>query len=64
MVETQDLINTRFGRLTVIAYLRHEKNMSFWLCRCDCGNEKTVRRNSLTQYKTTSCGCAKRAFKR
>jgi hypothetical protein len=61
MAETEDLIGMRFGKLTVVAYQRHEKNMSFWLCRCDCGNEKSVRRNSLTQYKISSCGCGRKA---
>lgn len=43
-----------FGRLTVI-----DPNVAKTkaLCRCVCGNERTVRRNHLTSGATQSCGC-------
>ena len=40
-----------------------------WLCKCDCGNEKVVRSDSLKNGAIRSCGClmkesiAKRRFK-
>jgi hypothetical protein len=32
----------------------------FYLCRCDCGNEATVRGASLARGNTRSCGCLRR----
>lgn len=56
------LIGQRFGKLTVIAnaepYISpkgHKEER--WLCRCDCGNEKTVMQGHLRSGATTSCGC-------
>ena len=56
-----DLTGQKFGRLTVIS--RAEKpegshsTSAFWLCRCECGNEKVVSANVLRQGKSQSCGC-------
>lgn len=30
---------------------------TYWFCRCDCGEEKSVKAHSLTSGKSTSCGC-------
>ena len=43
----------RFGRLTVLNYVPYSK----YLCRCDCGNLKTVTATDLHTGKTQSCGC-------
>lgn len=53
-----DLTGNRYGRLTVIkmAY-RNENRKYYWLCKCDCGNEKTVAGYSLKCGDTQSCGC-------
>lgn len=32
---------------------------SLYLCKCDCGNECTVPRQSLLHNSTNSCGCLK-----
>ena len=48
----------RFGHLTVIE--RNGKSNDghyMWLCKCDCGNEVTVRGNNLTSGHTTTCDC-------
>lgn len=29
----------------------------YWLCRCDCGNEKWIRKDSVKSGKQKSCGC-------
>lgn len=60
-----DLSGQKFGRLTVLG-LSHVKDWhstdrhSYWLCLCDCGEEKLVRYNSLTQGESKSCGCLQR----
>ena len=30
---------------------------AYWLCKCDCGNYKTVNSDCLVQGHTVSCGC-------
>lgn len=57
----KQLIGLTFGRLTVAGEgIRppHVKNTyKYWLCRCECGNEKTIISTSLTSGSTLSCGC-------
>lgn len=57
-----DLTGQRFGRLTVVKKIGIKNagqrgSKSVWLCKCDCGNEKEVLRNSLISGNTKSCGC-------
>lgn len=57
-----DLTGQRFGRLTVVKKIGIKNagqrgSKSVWLCKCDCGNEKEVLRNSLVSGNTKSCGC-------
>lgn len=61
-MRSRDITGERFGRLIVVgidgnADNRHEKH---WLCRCDCGNEKTVTTGHLTHGTVTSCGCLRK----
>lgn len=53
-----DLTGQPFGRLVVIREAGRDKGGHvLWLCRCECGNEITVRGDSLRDENTTSCGC-------
>lgn len=52
-----DLTGQKFGRLTVLSYAETRNGRARWLCRCDCGKEKTVDTASLKSGKTKSCGC-------
>jgi hypothetical protein len=52
-VKASNIIGKQFTRLTVIKKLEG----SYYLCRCDCGKEKKVRRDKLTTENTRSCGC-------
>lgn len=52
-----DLTGQRFGMLTVIKRNGNIGKHSAWLCRCDCGNIKTIRSDHLIYKKTRSCGC-------
>ena len=54
----KDLSGQTFGKLTVVSFDGRNKNRNAkWLCKCECGNEKTVTGNQLTSGKTKSCGC-------
>ena len=56
-----DLRGQPFGKLTVLRENgRDKRNKVLWLCRCECGNEVTVRGDSLRSWHTTSCGCYNR----
>lgn len=54
----QDLTGQRFGRLTVVRLSeRRSGRKTFWICKCDCGNEKIVRSDIIKSGNTRSCGC-------
>ena len=55
----ENLVGKRFGRLVVIASAteRTKSGRLRWLCRCDCGSEKSTQAINLKSGDTTSCGC-------
>lgn len=59
----EDLSGQIFGKLTVLERdfeaekLHPSRSGSYWKCQCECGNIKTVVRNSLLKGTTKSCGC-------
>jgi hypothetical protein len=60
----RDLSGQWFGRLLVLAEAPATRkpngaSVRRWDCRCLCGNETTVRGESLTGGNTRSCGCLK-----
>lgn len=44
-----------FVRWTVLS--GDPSRANYWLCRCSCGTQRTIRGSSLTSGGTTSCGC-------
>lgn len=52
-----DLKGMRFGRLVVLEERENNGLFTQWLCKCDCGNEKVIKTNSLRMGKVKSCGC-------
>ena len=59
------MTNWVFDKLTVIERVEdyvspHGRHEVQWLCKCKCGNLKTVRGTSLRQGLVTSCGCYRR----
>lgn len=52
----------RFGRLTVIREAEHQYGHRYILCKCDCGNEKSINLNSLVHGTSNSCGCYRREY--
>jgi len=53
----QDLTGLTFGRLTVLRRSENRGDRVVWLCKCECGQEKSIEANSLRTGKTKSCGC-------
>ena len=56
----EDLTGRFFGRLTVLEQAEWKNGTSYWRCRCECGNETTVRYAYLITGHTKSCGCLQR----
>lgn len=57
-----DLTGQQFGRLTVIKFDEssvHSKEKR-WICRCYCGNMKSVQTSNLRSGHAMSCGCLKK----
>ncbi len=52
-----DLVGKKFGKLSVLGFSHKTSKHSYWLCKCDCGKEKTIRSGNLTGNHTKSCGC-------
>ena len=58
MAHFKNIINQRFGRLTVIAICDYKKNgNTTWTCKCDCGGKKDIVGFNLKIGGTESCGC-------
>lgn len=57
-----DITGKIYGLLEVISFDRLEKGSYYWLCKCKCGNEKTINSASLRGGKSKSCGCRRGKF--
>ncbi len=54
-------VGERFGRLTVLRIADERKyGQLCFVCRCDCGTEKTMTGSDLRTGRTRSCGCLRR----
>lgn len=63
--DRRSILGERFGNLKVISYdhTDYKSHISYWLCKCDCGKEKVVRRDGLIDGKVSSCGCLTSKFR-
>lgn len=53
-----DLTGKRFGRLVVLEEAERKPNQTIrWLCKCDCGNIKSIKSAHLIGGQINSCGC-------
>ena len=53
-----NLVGLRFGRLTVLRLDDSKPDSPMhWVCKCDCGNIKSIVGASLKNGNTKSCGC-------
>lgn len=58
ILQTDNFIGRRFGRLVVIKLEDIiENSQKIYLCQCDCGKVKKIRRSALCSGATVSCGC-------
>lgn len=53
------MIGETFGRLTVLSEdeEKSSSNKKYYICKCSCGNIKSVRQDRLSSGITLSCGC-------
>lgn len=54
----KDITGQKFGRLLVLGVDHVAGKVTYWKCKCDCGNETVVDGASLRRGHTKSCGCA------
>lgn len=52
----EDFTGKIYGRLVVLGK-DLERGGCYLLCRCECGNEKSIRKDHLVDGSTKSCGC-------
>jgi len=53
-----DITGQRFGKLVATKRVNKiNQHGSYWLCKCDCGNECIVATGDLRSGNTKSCGC-------
>ncbi len=59
-----DMTGQSFGKLAVIcrAFPPTSNTGAFWLCRCECGNEKVVTGGDLRANNVRSCGCIRKEW--
>lgn len=55
-----DLTGQRFNMLTAVKRMRPRNGVTYWLFRCDCGNEKVIAACNVKSGATKSCGCHNR----
>lgn len=56
----KDISGQRFGKILVLGDSGKRRKGSggvLWHCRCDCGQEKDIRQDSLLSGIVISCGC-------
>lgn len=53
----KDITGKKFGRLTVIRPDTESSRRYRWVCRCDCGNIKSIEGTKIRTGHTQSCGC-------
>ena len=54
----KDMTGLKFGRLTVISRAENDRHgNAMWNCKCDCGNFKIVKGQSLRKGFVKSCTC-------
>jgi hypothetical protein len=58
----KDETEKAYGTLRVLRFDQMRKGQPFFVCKCACGQEVSVRGANLRSGNTTSCGCSRRKF--
>ena len=53
----KDITEQKFGRLTAVRFIKRENKCTYWLFKCDCGNEKIITKSLVLSGNTKSCKC-------
>lgn len=62
-ISAEDISGRRYGKLIAVKFIERKGTAYFWLFKCDCGVEKSIRKYSVLIGDTNSCGCLFRASK-
>ena len=57
MPKALDITGQRFGKLVALSKAPSRSGKTYWLCQCDCGNQKEIQTSHLTNGLIQSCGC-------
>lgn len=68
LINVNDVIGKRLGKLEVIGYISHDYDMTlggermrhYYRVKCDCGTVKTIQRGQITSNLVHSCGCLRK----
>lgn len=68
VIDTNDIIGKRLGKLKVTSYLGHRYSITnggpkmrhYYLCECDCSSIHIVQRGQVKNEIVHSCGCGRR----
>lgn len=57
LIQFRDITGEKFGRLTAIKRTKRSNGNTYWLTKCECGNEKETSLTNLNSGSCQSCGC-------
>lgn len=60
--DCKNIIGNKYNKLTVLSFSHYHKqpngdNKEYYVCLCDCGKQKIVRKDMLIYGGVKSCGC-------
>lgn len=58
-----DIGGMKFGKWEVIKKSPKKSYQVFWICKCECGNIRTLRGTALRSGESKSCGCSMEEYK-
>lgn len=61
LCQFEDITGNKYNMITVVKFLYRKNLQSYFLCRCDCGNEFIANANNLKRNHYYSCGCTNRS---
>jgi hypothetical protein len=53
----KDITGQKFGKLTILKYVKTVNKRPYWECKCECGNIKIIRGKEIKSGLIKSCGC-------